>query len=198
MFVYIETGAGMISADIVEMSSAEDVETVRGLLGGYVRWLFDSFPDQTEDLAAYYSPERVQAALDEVATKLRGADGLALIARVDERPVGCVLAYPTEPGIAELKRLFVLPGARGNGLGRRLIETVGLRMAALGYPVIRLDTATFLLEAIALYRRIGFVEIAPYIDLPTGTAKTALFMEWRVMSVSGPSFGTALAACRST
>jgi hypothetical protein len=45
--------------------------------------------------------------------------------------------------------------------------------------LVRLDTAVFLTDAISLYGRMGFVEIAPYTDIPSGAAPTSLFMEWR-------------------
>lgn len=168
----------MVPARIAEMTTPEDIEIVRDLLQKYVHWLFDSFPDETEDLSAYFSPDRVQHALDEVTTKFMMPDAVALIARSGGRPVGCVLAYPLEPGIAEMKRLFVLPSARGRGLGGALIQTLGARMLARGYGKIRLDTAVFLTDAISLYRRMGFVEIAPYGDIPKGAERTSLFMEW--------------------
>lgn len=169
----------MISVDIVEMTTPADIDIVEDLLRRYVQWLFDSFPDETEDLKSYFSPDRMQQALDEVSTKFISPQGLALIARSKGQPVGCVLAYPLEPGIVEMKRLFVLPSARGNGVGAALIEMLAAKMAARGYSTIRLDTAVFLTDAISLYRRMGFVEIAPYAAIPPGAAPTALFMEWR-------------------
>ena len=169
----------MISVNIDEMTTPDDIRIVEDLLRRYVQWLFDSFPDETEDLQSYFSPERMQQALDEVSTKFLLPEGLALIARCEGQPVGCVLAYPLEPGIVEMKRLFVLPSARGKGVGGALIETLGAKMTARGCTTIRLDTAVFLTDAISLYRRMGFVEIAPYTDIPSGAVPTALFMEWR-------------------
>jgi GNAT superfamily N-acetyltransferase len=169
----------MIPHDISEIASDDDVEVVRVMLRRYVQWLFDAFPEETEDLHSYYSSERLQQALDDVATKFVPPIGIALIARIEGRPVGCVFALPIEPGIAEVKRLFVLPSERGRGLGRALLEAIIARMGAWGHPTIRLDTAVFLNDAIALYRRMGFVEIEPYTSLPPDTDKTAVFMELR-------------------
>ena len=170
----------MVHFDIIEMHTRDDIEIVRKMLRSYVRWLFDSFPDETEDLSSYFSPERLQQALDEISTKFVFPNGIVLLARIDGEPVGCVFAHPIEPGIAEMKRLFVVPSARGEGLGRALITELQAKTAAWGHPTIRLDTAVFLTDAIALYRRLGFVEIEPYTEVPLGAVKTALFMEWRV------------------
>lgn len=169
----------MTDPEIAEMTTAQEVEIVRDLLRLYIGWLFATFPEQAGDLAAYFSPERRQQALDEVPIRFLPPQGVALIARLGGTPVGCVLGYPLAPGVAEMKRLFVLPQARGRGLGRALVEALAARMADRGHPVIRLDTAVFLTEAIALYRSAGFVEIAPYVDLPPGSEETAVFMERR-------------------
>ncbi len=169
----------MIPPNVSEMATQSDIEVVRTMVRSYVQWLFDTFPAETEDLGSYYSRERLQQALDEVATQFVPPNGIALIARIGNTPVGCVLAHPIEPGIAEMKRLYVLPTARGMGLGRLLIQELIVRMGSWGLPMIRLDTAIFLKDAISLYRKMGFVEIEPYTTLPSGTDKTALFMEWR-------------------
>ena len=165
--------------DIREAAGPEDVKIVQDLVLAYIPWLYDSFPHEIEDLTAYYSPDRVQSALDEVSTTFVPPHGLALIARLDGTPVGCAMAHPIEPGVSELKRLFVLPSARGHGFGRAMIESLLQRMAQSGHPTMRLDTAIFLTDAIALYRQIGFVEIEPYNEMPAAAAKNALYMEFR-------------------
>lgn len=169
----------MFHDEIVEATTLEDVEIVRNLLCTYVQWLFDTLPNETEDLSSYYSPARLHKGIDEVPTEFVAPKGIVLMAFRDGSPAGCVLARILDPGTAEMKRLFVLPGARGKGLGRALVKALKEKMAARGHPTIRLDTAVFLTDAISLYRRLGFVEIQPYTEVPIGTAKTALFMEWR-------------------
>jgi GNAT superfamily N-acetyltransferase len=169
----------MSGLEISEMATAGDVEVVRGLLQAYVDGLFAAYPGQLADLTAYYGPARLKEALDGMEAEYMPPAGLVLIARLEGRPVGCVFGHPIAPGVAELKRLFVMPGLRGHGIGRTLILTLTERMAGWGLPVIRLDTTRFLREAISLYRSLGFVEIAPYATLPAGTEGTAIFMEWR-------------------
>jgi ribosomal protein S18 acetylase RimI-like enzyme len=165
--------------EIAQMQTPEDVLTVRALVQRYVQWLFDTYPQEYEDTASYYSPERLQAALDEIGPSYMLPNGHALIARRDGAAVGFILSRRIAPGTAEIRRLFVDPSARGQGIGGALVDAVLAEMAAAGHPVVRLDTAVFLTDAIALYRSRGFREIAAYAEVPAGAAKNALFMEWR-------------------
>lgn len=76
--------------------------------------------------------------------------------------LGCVGLLPESPGIAEVKRLWVCDAARGRGLASRLMAAVADAARALGYARLRLDTSAHLPEAVAMYRRTGWTEIAPY------------------------------------
>lgn len=169
----------MASHDIAEMKSAADIADFRSMIRAYVDWLYETFPEETEEITYYYGPERLAEALEDVPISFLAPVGLAFVARRAGVTVGIVSARPYGPGIAEIKRLFVLPSERGTGLGRALMETVMARMREWGYAVVRLDTAIFLTDAIALYRRLGFVEIAAYYDLPPVAQRTTVFMELR-------------------
>jgi GNAT superfamily N-acetyltransferase len=64
-----------------------------------------------------------------------------------------------DPGVAEVKRMWVEPDWRGRGLGRRLLEEIESAAAVLGFTVLRLDTAGPLAD---FYRAAGYVPIADY------------------------------------
>jgi ribosomal protein S18 acetylase RimI-like enzyme len=89
--------------------------------------------------------------------------GCLLIARRERAPVGVAGLKPLAPGIAEIKRLYVVPAARGAGLGRALADRAIAEARAKGYGCLRLDThRPSMGAAMALYRHLGFVEIPPY------------------------------------
>ena len=77
-----------------------------------------------------------------------------------------------------MKRLYVRPGERGRGLGRILVERLIAEARAIGYERMRLDTVESAMKnAVALYRRMGFQEIAPYSSI---AIESALWMELRL------------------
>ena len=88
--------------------------------------------------------------------------GRFLLAVRDGTVEGCVAVRLLSPGVAELKRLYVRPAARGRGCGAALVAAAERGAAGLGAAVLRLDTRDDLVEARRLYVRHGFAEIPAY------------------------------------
>lgn len=103
------------------------------------------------------------------APRLRPPQGASLIAWSDDMPVGCVSYRPLEAGVAEVKRLWVDPMARGQGLARKLMQAIEARAREAGYTRMKLDTNSALSAAIALYRDMGWTDTQPYTDAPADT-----------------------------
>jgi GNAT superfamily N-acetyltransferase len=82
--------------------------------------------------------------------------GIFLLARIDGRPVGCGGYRRLEPGVAEVKRMFVTAEARRRGVARGLLEELHRAAARAGYRAMRLETGRRQPEAIALYRSAGY------------------------------------------
>lgn len=97
---------------------------------------------------------------------LRPPRGAFLLARLDGRPVGCGAVKSTEPGVGSIKRMWVSPGVRGAGVGRRLLLALEKEAAGLGMELLRLETNRSLSEAQALYRRNGYREVEAFNDDP--------------------------------
>ena len=131
--------------------NSADIATVRTLFLEYAAQLDFSlcFQDFDEELAGlpgdYATP----------------SGGLWLAER-DGSAIGCVGLRPLEPGICEIKRLYLRPAARGLGLGRLLAETAIDAARRHGYSAMRLDTVDSMAAAQTLYRGLGFRERGPY------------------------------------
>jgi GNAT superfamily N-acetyltransferase len=97
-------------------------------------------------------------------------DGLAppkgrlLVARYDGEPAGSAGIRLVDTATAELKRVFVLPQARGKGGAALLVEAAEDAARALGAGRMILDTRSDLVEARALYARLGYTETEAYND----------------------------------
>jgi ribosomal protein S18 acetylase RimI-like enzyme len=101
--------------------------------------------------------------------------GRLLLAEYRGQLAGCVALHRIDAAICEMKRLYLRPQLRGRGVGRALAETVITEAKAIGYRKMRLDTVEPVMpNAVALYRRLGFVEIDPYRANPIAGA---LYME---------------------
>jgi putative acetyltransferase len=90
-------------------------------------------------------------------------EGRLLLAEFESRPAGCVALHRLNRQVCEMKRLYLRPEFRGKGIGRTLCEHALKEARAIGYRQLRLDTVEPVMkDAVAMYRRLGFKEIAPY------------------------------------
>jgi ribosomal protein S18 acetylase RimI-like enzyme len=151
--------------------SGPRLDDVRALFREYHSWLgvdlcFQSFEEELQSLPGKYGPP----------------EGRLLLALDGERAAGVVALRKIGEGICEMKRLFVRPEFRCRGLGRQLAAAVIDAGRELGYREMKLDTVPKLVEAIALYRSLGFVEVAPYYHNPL---EGALYFG-KVLAPTGP------------
>jgi putative acetyltransferase len=145
----------MPSPRLVSATTVNDLQSIREMFQEYERGInvdlcFQGFAHELATLPGSYVAPR----------------GKLLLALQDGVPVGCAGLRPLEDAIAELKRLYVRPAARGMGLGRKLATAIVDAARDSGYDVLRLDTLASMSEAIGLYRSLGFRRIAPYMHSP--------------------------------
>jgi GNAT superfamily N-acetyltransferase len=97
------------------------------------------------------------------------SDVTFLLAVIEGAPVGCACLQPLAPQIAEVRRFFVTPDQRGQGVARILLLAAEDLATARDYKVLRLETGDLQPEQIGLYQSVGFRRIprfAPYLDHP--------------------------------
>ena len=85
--------------------------------------------------------------------------GAFLVARANGKPVGCGAVRKLDEATAELKRMYVVPAARGRRLGGRILAALELETRRLGVTRLVLETGRNQPEAVALYLRAGYREI---------------------------------------
>ena len=94
--------------------------------------------------------------------EVSGQRGAFLVIRLDGVPVGCGAVRLLDSTVGELKRMYVSPSARGQGLGRQLVAALEAEAKALGAQRLVLETGIRQTAALALYRAAGFQPIPLY------------------------------------
>lgn len=152
--------------EFITAATEEDYREARVLLREYeaeieVDLCFQGFEEELDALERVYGPP----------------GGIFFLLRQEGRIAGCVALKDLGGGVCEMKRLFLRPDFRGGGLGRRCAERIVRTAREMGYRAMRLDTLPAMRAAVALYRSMGFAEIAQYTENPL---EGALFMELRL------------------
>ena len=98
--------------------------------------------------------------------EVRPGRGAFVVAYDADTPVGCGAVRVIDSGVAEIKRMYVLPDLRGRGIARRMLEALEREARSLGVTKLLLETGTRQPEAIALYSKAGFSPTDPYGEYP--------------------------------
>ncbi|HET7840422.1 MAG TPA: GNAT family N-acetyltransferase [Terriglobia bacterium] len=148
---------------IVPAAEPAEIETVRALFREYADSLgvdlcFQGFEKELAELPGDYAPP----------------SGRLYLAYVKDALAGCVGLRKIGDSICEMKRLYVRPLHRGQGIGRQLVLKLIEDARSLGYTKMRLDTLPSMKRAQELYRDMGFKPTEPYRANPV---PGALFLE---------------------
>jgi len=148
----------------VQVESSAQIAQARELFLEYAHSLgfslcFQNFDKELAGLPGDYAPP----------------EGRLLLAECDGQLAGCVALHKLEPGTCEMKRLYLRPQFRGKGLGRTLADQIIAEARQIGYRHMRLDTVEPVMkDAVAIYQKLGFQQIAPYRANPIAGA---MYME---------------------
>lgn len=147
----------LLTAGLVEVAPEDPRhEDARACLNAYFAEIHARFENGYDPGAGIYlRPEDMEPPL-----------GLILLARLDGEAIGCGVLWFHGPEIADAKRMWVAPHARGLGVGRRLLAELERHAHEAGVTTLRLETNRALTEAISLYRASGFTEVEPFNDEP--------------------------------
>lgn len=136
---------------IVNVQSDEHMQHIRSLFREYEQSLgftldFQDFEKELARLPGEYAAPH----------------GRLFLALEDGQVAGCVALRRFRTHVCEMKRLYVRPDFRGEGIGRALAVRLIKEAREIGYRCMRLDTIATMHEAIALYLSLGFREIGSY------------------------------------
>lgn len=155
------------SLQFLQAESPSQIAQARELFLEYAQTLgfslcFQNFDKELASLPGDYAPPA----------------GRLLLAEYDSQLAGCVALHKLEDGVCEMKRLYLRSEFRGKRLGRILADRILAEARQIGYQRMRLDTVEPVMkDAVAMYRKIGFREIAPYCANPI---PGALYMELKL------------------
>lgn len=138
-----------------------DQPDVHALIGELDTYLYSLYPPENVyalDLSSLLHPSVLFAVA-------RDSAGAAL---------GCA-ALVLKPEFGEVKRMYVRPQARGQGVARKLIDTLELCAAEQGCRTFMLETGPTMTQALILYERLGYRRRGPFGDYPDDPL--SVFME---------------------
>ena len=162
--------------EIVRAHEEPALGQARTLMGEYLGWVLAASREaglDPETLRAHY----YEGGADTLPGEFAPPDGCLLIARDGADAVGLVGFVRADEEACEMKRMFVRPSARGRGAARALALRLLDEARRAGYRTMRLETRTFMPDAIRLYGALGFVPCDAFHPIPTDFRAATRFLE---------------------
>lgn len=163
-------------ASVITLQRAEtpgDIDAVRVLVRDFFRWAMVEI-GETDNPAVF---AELDAELAGLPGRYGPPSGCLVLALLDREPAGCVAFYAHDASTIEIKRMFVLPRARGYGIGGRMLDMLLAQARAAGFRRALLSSHHSMHAAHATYRRAGFQDVPLSADFPSAVAGVDVCME---------------------
>jgi len=165
---------------VSDVRSGEQLDSVRHLIRSFIAWHRERHVEDLALIDSYFDSAAFEQELASLPGSYVAPHGRLLLATFQDEPAGCVALRAIDKEFCEMKRMFVYRRFHGKGVGLALGQRVIESARQSGYRAMRLDTSIRQAEALGLYRRLGFVDIAPYYDLPQSLREWLVFMELKL------------------
>ncbi len=163
-------------AKILAVEQGQYISEIQGLFWEYLEWANAGL---NREFGISLDMPAILAGDMRDLGKYMPPRGRLLLAFSGDQPAGTLCLTTMEPKIGEVRRMYMRPAARRQGLGGALLERLLQEACTLGFEKLRLDSPRFMTGAHRLYRRAGFQEIEPYpgSEIPEEFHQHWIFME---------------------
>jgi len=144
--------------ELREAEAGIDDGTVAGVMIEYLGWANGRVRDEYGVDDPPTDPRRVHTSL----AQFRRRHGVLLLAEHDAEPAGIGALRRLSEGVAEVKRMYVVPSWHGRRISSAILDRLIGEAEAMRARTLRLDTCRFMSDAQRLHRSRGFVERGPY------------------------------------
>ena len=152
---------------MTEIKPAYDFpDEVRMMFAEYTQMLVRGEPS----FRAYLDLQHYDEEIGRLKEKYGPPAGRLYLAFCNREPAGCIGLRRLDAERCEMKRLYVRPRFRGQGLGGMLAQKIIWDAKEIGYQYMLLDTLPFLQGALKLYKSCGFCETERYNDSPVDSS----------------------------
>lgn len=156
-----------------QIATPDECAAVKGLVLDFVAWANTQDPDAAT--AATFN--NLETELDTLPGLYGPPYGSCLLAMNDGKPAGCVAFCEVDHDAVELKRMYVRPDQRGNGVGLKLVQDLIAVARAQGRKRMELSSYHTMTGAHKIYRSVGFKDVPAPADLPPLYEGRIVFME---------------------
>jgi putative acetyltransferase len=168
--------------EIAQVRDEDQVQVIRGILREYLEWQstiaheeFEKYVDDMREIPTFSDIDEELANIPGVFAPEHG--GALLLATNQSVGVGCIAMLQKDKMNCELKRMYVKPSARGQGIGRKLVSVLIEQARSQNYQLMFLDSLKIMTTAHYLYHQAGFKTTPIPYEVPDFLKPHVVYME---------------------